>query len=166
MCEILNDYFGSVFTSADLVNELPEVRCNFNEDNDHILSGIAITQDIIRNKLSKLKMNKVLGADGNIPRILVENADADILSEPPLYIYYRRLMFKVKFFRIVSVIYDWIKDWLEGRKQRVVLKDSKWTKVISGVPQRSVLGSLLFLIYINDLDDYVCSKELKYADDT
>ena len=33
MCEILNDYFGSVFTSEDLVNELPEARCNFTEDN-------------------------------------------------------------------------------------------------------------------------------------
>ena len=43
MCEILNDYFGSVFMSEDLVNELPEARCNFNEDNDHMLSSLEIT---------------------------------------------------------------------------------------------------------------------------
>jgi len=85
MCEILNDYFGSVFTSEDSMNELPEVRSNFNEDNDHMLSSIEITQDIIRNKLSKLKINKAPGVDGIVPRLLVENAD--ILSEPLLYIY-------------------------------------------------------------------------------
>jgi len=57
MCEILNDYFGSVFMFEDLVNELLEARCNFSENNNHMLSGIEITQDNIRNKLSKLKIN-------------------------------------------------------------------------------------------------------------
>jgi len=56
MCEILNDSFGSVFTSEDLVNELPKARCNFNDDNIRILNGIEITQYIIRNKLSKSKI--------------------------------------------------------------------------------------------------------------
>ena len=82
MCEILNGYFGSVFTSEDLVNELREARYNFNEDNDHMLSSIEITQDIICNKLSNLNINKAPGVDGIVPRIVVENAD--ILSEPLL----------------------------------------------------------------------------------
>jgi len=43
MCEILNDYFGSVFTSEDLVNELPETKCKFSKDNDPMLSNIEIT---------------------------------------------------------------------------------------------------------------------------
>ena len=43
---------------------------------------------------------------------------------------------------------------------------SSWTTVHSGIPQGSVLGSLLFLIYINDLDDTVGSNILKFADDT
>ena len=65
-------------------------------------------------------------------------------------------------------IIDWIEQWLTDRRQHVVLEweVSNWKPILSGVPQGSVLGPLLFLIYVNDLDDNITSDVLKFADDT
>ena len=81
---------------------------------------------------------------------------------------HQRLLLKLKAHGIRDGIIDWIEQWLTDRRQRVVVDEevSNWKSVLSGVPKRSVLGPLLFLIYIKDLDDNITSNVLKFADDT
>ena len=81
---------------------------------------------------------------------------------------HKRLIDKLKSHGICGSIQNWINDWLTSRKQRVVINgtSSCWLDVKSGVPQGSVLGPILFLIYVNDLDNGLLCKVSKFADDT
>ena len=81
---------------------------------------------------------------------------------------HQRLLLKLKAHGIINDVINWIEKWLTHRRQRVIVDGEilNWKSVLSGVPQGSVLDTILFLIYINDLEEDISSKVLKFADDT
>jgi hypothetical protein len=79
-----------------------------------------------------------------------------------------KLLFKLKSFGISGPLLNWFADYLHNRKQRVVIEgvSSSFLNVKSGVPQSSVIGPLLFILYVSDLPEVTKNSTVaRFADD-
>lgn len=83
-------------------------------------------------------------------------------------VWHKGLLHKLSGIGCSDHICKWFSSYLSGRRQRVVIngETSDWASIYAGVPQGSILGPLLFLIYINDIVKHIGSSIRLFADDT
>ena len=83
-------------------------------------------------------------------------------------VWHESLIFKLKTYGVKGNLLKLLENYLTDHQQRVALngQTSSWENIYTGVPQGSMLDSLLFLIYINDLPDGLTSMCKIFADDT
>ena len=108
------------------------------------------------------RWSEIIDEGGNIDNIYLDFAKA--FDTVP----HHRLIVKLQSYGIGGRVLDWINNFLTDRRQRVLVQgsESSWARVLSGVPQGSVLGPVLFVCYINDMPDTISSFMYMYADDT
>ena len=81
---------------------------------------------------------------------------------------HERLLLKLNRYGIDGQLHLWFRNFLTNRKQRVLIRGSYsvWSPVICDVPLGSILGPVMFLIYVNDIPDIITSAAKLFADDT
>lgn len=83
-------------------------------------------------------------------------------------VWHRGLLIKLRAIGFSENIIDWFSSYLRNRQQRVCIRgqSSSWRNTNAGVPQGSILGPILFLLFINDIVNVIKSSKRLFADDT
>ena len=147
--KLIFDKMYSFFTENDL---LSKNQSGFRPGDSTINQLLAITTEIYK-AFDKYQETRAVFLD---------------ISKAFDKVWHDGLCFKLKQNGIGGNLLNMLKDFLSNRKQRVVLNgvESDWENIYAGVPQGSVLGPLLFLIYINDLTENISANMKLFADDS
>ena len=133
-------------------NLITENQSGFKREDSSINQLLSITHDIY----------KSLDDGFEVKGVLLD------ISKAFDKVWHEGLIHKLKQNGILVKFLDIIKDFLDSRKQRVLLNGqySSWASITAGLPQGPILGPLFFLIYINDLSKNLSSNHKLFADDT
>ena len=147
--KLIFDSLYTYFTENKLLNSC---QSGFIKGDSCVNQLLAITQEIHKN----------LDANPSIDTIGVFFDMSKAFDK----VWHDGLIVKLQSYGVQSNFLDLLKNYLSNRKQRVVINGitSSWKHVRSGVPQGSVLGPLLFLIFINDLPDNLVYNPKLFAD--
>jgi len=153
VCKLLEKLIReSILNHLTRHNLLSDNQYGFRGHRNTILQLLTVLED----------WTSAIDSDGQVDTVYLDFAKA--FDTVP----HKRLLCKLKAYGISGQLLSWIEDFLSNRKQRVNINgnSSGYCDVVSGVPQGSILGPLLFVIYINDVPDNVKSSCYLFADDT
>ena len=139
----------------------------------HLESNNLLTKHQHGFRKHRSTLTQLLDHFDSILQILEKNQNADILyidlSKAFDKVNHETLLHKLEHMKITGKINDWIRMFLTNRTQQVVVNGhkSKPAKVLSGVPQGTVLGPALFILYMNNITEYIKQTLIKmFADDS